>query len=226
VSTLTYYLAFMAVWHLVGRGLDYPSLLAGAALLLLVRRWLPDPYRYVKHRRLIARLRSEIAQNPDNATARRDLAVIWIAKGRPRRALFLIDQALARDSESTELLFLRGKALLGCGDAAGALDPLIRAARRNERHAYGEAYLIAGRALEAMRRSAEAEDAYERYVAINSSSVEGHVRLARSRRGRDADGVRRALGEAIDTFGQIPAFRRRKELGWYLCAQLMRVGLA
>lgn len=92
---------------------------------------------------------------------------------------------------------------------------------------YGEAFLVAGKALRALGRVAEAEDAFARYLAINSSSIEGRVLLACVKRELDdAAGAKAAMRDALETFAQVPRFRRRAELGWYLRARLMTVGLA
>jgi tetratricopeptide (TPR) repeat protein len=211
----------------MGYGLRSPHLIGAAVLVYLFRRRLPDPVLFFKHLGRVRALKADIAQNAENATARRDLAKIWLEKRRPGRALPLIAEALRRDPESVELLFLEGKARLLAGDAVGALDPLVRAAQCNDRYLYGEAYLCAGRALDKLRRSEEAIDAFERYLAIHSSSVEGWVRLAIARReAQDRPGAQKALSEAIQTFAQVPAFRRRAEIWWYLRARLIRLGLA
>ncbi len=221
------YLPYYLIWIVAGFALRYPYLLAGALIVFLLRPWIPDPYLFLKHLRRVRMLKAQIAQNPDNATARRDLAKIWLEKRRPRRAIKLIEEARRRDPESEELLFLLGKALLLAGRPADALAPLVEAATKNERFQYGEAYLVAGRALYALNRCAEAEDAFARYVAINSSSVEGRVRLACARRElRDREGAKQATREALETFAHVPRFRQRAELLWYLRARLMTVGLA
>jgi tetratricopeptide (TPR) repeat protein len=219
---IPYYLIFIVAGYL----LRHPVLLVGVAVMFLIRRWLPDPYLFAKHARRVRQLKAEIAHNPDNVTARRDLAKIWLEKRRPRRAIALLEEARRRESESAELEFLYGKALLHSGRAEEALAPLVAAAGLNDRLLYGEAYLIAGRALVELRRAAEAEDAFTRYVAINSSTVEGRVRLAAARRAQKDATWREANREALHTFATLPAFRRRAELLWYVRARLMTVGLA
>ena len=220
---LPYYLLTMVAAY----ALRYPYLLAAAAGVFLLRRWLPDPYLFFKHARKVRGLKAQISQNADNVIARRDLAKIWLEKRRPRRALKLLEEARRRDGGSEELAFLYGKALLLSGSPEAALGPLVEAASKNDRFRYGDAYLIAGRALYQLTRNAEAEDAFARYVAINSSSVEGRVRLACARREqRDRDGARQATREALETYSHVPGFRQRAELVWYVRARLMSVGLA
>jgi tetratricopeptide (TPR) repeat protein len=220
---LAYYLALFGLSY----ALRYPWLMAAAAVVWLVQRWLPDPLLFFRHAGHVGRLRRDIGANRDNVTARRDLAKIWLAKKRPRRALKLLDEARQRDPESPELLLLTGIAQLESGHPDQALPLLIDAAARNERQQYGLAYLMAGRALAKLRRWHDAEDALGRYIAIHTSSVEARVRLAIVRRElRERDGAKASLRDAIETFAAVPGFRRRAELGWYLRAQLMRVGLA
>ena len=225
---LAYYLAFVAIQYLAGYAISYPYLILAAVGVYLAKRmrWLPDPYLWVKHAGRVRMLRSEISQNPDNVTARRDLARVWLEKRRPRRAIPLVLEARRREPESSELAFLLGKAYLLSGEAEESLPFLVESAHKNERHHYGEAYLLAGRALLDLRRAPEAEDALDRYLAINTSSVEGRVLLAMARRDqRDKAGAEKAMRDALETFSQVPRFRRRAELRWWLRANLMRVGL-
>jgi tetratricopeptide (TPR) repeat protein len=221
------YLFYYLLPMIAAYALRYPWLLLGAAAVFVVRRWLPDPYLWLKHARRVRSLKAQIAQNADNVTARRDLAKVWLEKRRPKRALKLLEEARRRDGGNVELMFLQGKALLLSGRADEALGPLVESAHTNARFQYGDAFLVAGRALYTLERNAEAEDAFARYVTINSSTVEGRVRLACARRElRDVDGARATTREALETFSHLPRFRRRKELLWYLRARLMTVGLA
>ena len=221
------YLAYYVLLFGLSYALRYPWLLAAVAVVWLVKRWLPDPLLFLRHAGHVSRLRRDIRANRDNVTARRDLAKIWLTKRRPRRALVLLEEARQRDPESAELLLLTGIAQLESGHADLALPLLIDAAARNERQQYGLAYLMAGRALAKLHRWPDAEDALGRYVAIHSSSVEGHVRLAVVRRElKDSAGAKASLHDALETFAAVPGFRRRAEIGWYLRAQLMRVNLA
>jgi tetratricopeptide (TPR) repeat protein len=220
---LPYYLFSLVAAY----ALQHPALLLIAVAAFVFRRWLPDPYLFLKHAGKVRALKAQIAQNADNVTARRDLAKIWLEKKRPRRALKLLEEARRRDGQNAELAFLQGKALVMAGRDEPALEPLVESAHANEKLYYGEAYLLAGRALYRLGRHAEAEDSFSRYVAINSSSVEGRVRLACARRElRDSDGAKQAMRDALETFSHVPRFRQRAELVWYLRARLMTVGLA
>jgi len=218
----TYYLAVFGLSY----ALRYPWLAPAALLVWLARRWLPDPYLFFRHAGPVHRLKREIRANSSNVTARRDLAKIWLTKRRPRPAIPLLEQARALDPESSELLLLLGTALLEAGRPDQALPLLVEAATRNERQQYGRAYLVAGRALDKLRRFEDAEDALVRYATIHTSSVEVRVRLASVRRElKDRAGAKAAMHEALETFASVPRFHRRAELMWYVRARLMTVGL-
>jgi tetratricopeptide (TPR) repeat protein len=215
-----YFLLFGLVSRYLG---EYPWLLGGALVLYLLKDRLPDPYVYLRTAGRIRRLAIEVAQNPDNATARRDLALVWLSRSRPRRAIPLLTEARRRDPESAELNYLLGLALSRAGRHEEALPLFVEAHGRDPRLRYGEVYLSAAVALTALGQKEEAEDALLMHLKINGSSVEGWVRLARLRRTQgDAAGARAALSGAVEAFEQSPRFQRRRQLAWYLRAQLQR----
>jgi tetratricopeptide (TPR) repeat protein len=217
-----YYLA----WILLAYAVRYPALALGALLCYLVRDYLPDPFVLIRTAGRIGSLRRQIAANPSNVTARRDLAAVLLERRRPAAARDLLREAIQRDPQSAELSYLLGCALLESGDAEGSLAPLVRAVEIDPKLRMGEPYLVAADALYKLDRLEEAEDALERYVSANSSSIEGWVRLARVRgRRKDPDGARKALAEALHTFQALPGYHRRRQFGWWLRAQLARLGM-
>jgi predicted Zn-dependent protease len=211
----TYYLAWIALTYALHR----PWLLVGALVFFVLRPFIPDPIVVARTWSRMRALEAQVLANPANITARRDLAVLWLERMRPRRALSLLDEARARAPNDPELLYLTGLARLRAGDAEGALDPLVRAVALDPRVRFGEPYLVAAEALLRLGRLEEAEDALDRYVDSNSSSLQGWVRLAEVRRRRgDREGSRKALREAFDTWSQLPGYKRRLEVGWWLRA--------
>lgn len=218
------YWTYYVVWIALAAALRYPWLAAGALVFFVLRRFIPDPFVFVKTMGRIRSLRVQIEANPANVTARRDLARLYLDRLRPRAALKLVDEALARDPKNAELLYLRGLACSRVGRYTDALAPLVEAVQIDPRILFGEPYLLAGDALTKLGRDEEAEDAYERYVDANTSSVEGFLKLSRVRRRRaNKPGARVALDEALSTFSQLPGFRRRKQLGWWLRAHVDRL---
>jgi tetratricopeptide (TPR) repeat protein len=162
-------------------------------------------------------LQADVDANASNVTARRDLAKIWLAKHRPRRALPLLEQALARDPDSIELLYLWGVAHLLAGNHEKAVAALVGVVHREPNFQYGDAYLRAADALTALRRWDDADDALERYVRINSSSMEGQVKRVRVCKARnDVEGARKAEEDLRHVWRTLPAYQRRRQFGWYL----------
>jgi tetratricopeptide (TPR) repeat protein len=218
------YWSYYAVWLVLAYFEHNPWLIAPIALFFLLRPVLPDPWVWMRTYSRIRRLRRETAANPANVTARRDLARLYLELRRPKAALVALDEARARHPKDAELLYLTGVARLRSGDAEGALEPIVACVEEDPRLLFGEPYRVAADALERLGRLEEAEDALERYTSHNSSSIEAHTRLAsvRSRRG-DKEGARAALREALSTWGQIPWFRRRREVKWWLIANVARL---
>lgn len=199
-----------------------PAVLLIAPVALVLRRWLPDPWVLLRDLGRVRALQSAVAANSANVTARRDLAKIWLAQGRGKRALPVLAEAIARDPDSAELRWLHGCCLLQAGEPARALDAFLEVVHLDAGVAQGEAYLRAGDALIALARWDDAEDALDRFLDVQGSSVEGWYKLARVHRGRrDRDGARRALERARACFGGAPGFHRRRQLGWYLRARVL-----
>jgi tetratricopeptide (TPR) repeat protein len=216
----TYYIAMFALTYLV----QYPPLLVGVVVLFLLRRWIPDPFVFFRTFGRISTLRRQIEANPANVTARRDLAVIYLDRLRPGTAAQLLADARKRFPEDPELLYLSGLAAFRKGDYEGALGPLVKSVELDPRLRFGEPYLLAGDALMALGRTDEAIDAYDRYLSKSSSSVEGLVKKSRAHaKAGEKDAQKKDLDEALTTWGQIPGFQRRKQVGWWLRAHLDRV---
>lgn len=215
-----YYLAMMLLAFVLQR----PPLLLGIVVFLILRPFLPDPVVLVRTWGRIRALTRQVEANPANVTARRDLAMVWLERMRPSRALELLLEADKRDPDNAEILYLMGLARLRSGDPAGALEPLVRAVEIDPRVRFGEPYLVAGQALLKLRRHAEAEDSLERYVSANSSSVEGYYLLAKARGElSDRPGAKKALAEARSTFWHLPGRKKREQLGFWALALLASI---
>jgi tetratricopeptide (TPR) repeat protein len=211
----SYYL-FWLVAPLVLSGVTRHPLIAAIAVIgFLCRRWLPDPFLFFKYSGRVTRLQEEIAANPYNAAAQRELALIYLEKRRPRRAVPLLAAAIERDQESADLQYHLGRALVGCGRWQEAVDHLVVAVTLDPRLAYGDPYLRAGDALLELGRFEDAEEAFGRVDAVNVSSVEARYKLGRARAARgDRDGARAAFLAARTTYRQLPGFQKRKTWTW------------
>jgi hypothetical protein len=135
----------MGYWsyYLLSFLLAYATQNPAAAVLALgfwlCRGFLPDPVVWIRTMGRISRLRAEIAINPSNMMATRDLARLYLERKRPKQAIFLIEKTRERMAESASparitrrcrapLPARRRKAeVRGAGGGA-------RAARRSHRH--------------------------------------------------------------------------------------------
>jgi tetratricopeptide (TPR) repeat protein len=213
----SYYLFWIVAPVLIAAASSHPAVLLVVVVGLLARRWLPDPYLAFKYRGTVRALEVDVAANPGNVTARRDLASIWLEKRRAARALPLLEQALARDGKSPELLYLNGVAHLLARKPQAAVDALVRVIHAEPGFRYGEAYLRAADALIALKQWDDADEALGHYLKINRSSLEGHYKRAKVHKARgDASGAKQAIGDLRETWRTLPSFQRRKQLGWYL----------
>ena len=220
-------------WYLLSFGLAYatryPGLAALAVVFWLARGILPDPVLVLRTFRRISKLKSDIALNPANMVATRDLARVYVDIKRSKKAIVLLEQTRERMAASTrhpqgsrddaELLYLLGLSRLRAGDPTKAIDALVAAVAIAPDLAYGEPYLVASEALVRLGRWEEAEDSLERFLDVNKSSVRGWVRLARVRAKRDdGAGAQEAIREAKHTWAGLPSFKRRHEWGPYASA--------
>jgi tetratricopeptide (TPR) repeat protein len=221
----TYYLLTIALAY----GTQHPAL-AGLVLVFYVARpYLPDPVLWLRTWGRIRALESEIALNPSNMIATRDLARLHLERRRPKKAIALLEKTRQRMAESTrhpqgslddaELLYALGDAKLRAGDLEGALAAVVGAVAIAPEVGRGEPFMLATRALMKLRRWEEAEDAVDRYIGQNKSSIEAYVRLAQVRlKQKDEKGSKEALAEARSTWSVLPAFKRRHEWKWWLLA--------
>ncbi|MBS2017880.1 MAG: hypothetical protein JST00_33695 [Deltaproteobacteria bacterium] len=221
----TYYLLSILLAYAVKN----PAAAVLALVFWLCRDFLPDPVVWLRTMGRISKLRADIELNPSNMVATRDLARLYLERKRPRKAIDLIEHTRQRMAESTrhpqgtlddaELLYSLGVARLDAGEAEKALDPLVAAVAIAPEVGRGEPYMAAARALMKLGRWEEAEDALDRYLGFNQSSVKVYVQLARVRaRRNDGEGAAKAIAEARQTWKVLPGFKRRHEWHWYLAA--------
>lgn len=203
---------------------------AGVALVFwLCRGFLPDPVVWFRTMGRISKLKNDIAMNPANLIATRDLARLYVERKRPRRAIEIIEQTRQRMAESTrhpqgslddaELLYQLGIAKLQSGDPEAALQPIVSALAIAPEVGRGDPYLVAANALVGLRRWEEAEDSLVRFIGKNTSSVEAFVKLARVRaKQKDADGSAEAIASAKQTWRALPSFMKRRQWPWFAAA--------
>jgi tetratricopeptide (TPR) repeat protein len=233
---MSYYWTYYLFTFFLAYAVRNPWLCGVIVAFYLMRSWLPDPVAILRNLGRIGALKRQAGLNASNVTARRDLGRAYLEIRRPRTALRYLDEARARDPKDPEIAYLRGLALLGARDYEQALramgeavgvDPDKGEPMSSQRTAdtrfnrFGEAYLAAATALEKLERLPQAEEALQMAVMHNSSLIEPLVRLARVRsRQGDSAGAKDAARTARKTFGELPGFMRRKQLGWGIRAYL------
>jgi tetratricopeptide (TPR) repeat protein len=233
---MNYYWTYYAVTLFMAYAVRNPWVCGVVVALFFARQWLPDPVVLIRSVSRMGALKRQAALNAANITVRRDLGRAYLDLRWPRTALRYLEEARARDPRDQEIAYLRGMALLQVRDDEGALaafgqavgidpekgEPYSSARLPDGRfHRFGEAYLSAGLALQRLNRLPQAEEALAMSANCNSSLVEPLVRLARVRRARgDEAGARDAVKKARRTFGELPGFMRRRQLGWGIRAYL------
>jgi tetratricopeptide (TPR) repeat protein len=220
---MAYWWYYVAMF-LLSFALHRPWFLAGILVFFLLRPFLPDPVVLLRSWGKIQSLNAQIEANPANVTARRDLAIVWLDRLRPRRALELLEEARKRFPKDAELLYLTGLARLRCGNPESALEPLVQSVEIDPKLRLGDPFLVAAEALLALGRAEEAEDALERYTHANSSSIQGYVLLADTREKMgNIEGATQAITEALNTWKSLPAFRKRGQRYWWARAWFERL---
>jgi tetratricopeptide (TPR) repeat protein len=216
------YFAYYLAWIGLSFALRYPALAVFALVFWFLRDRLPDPFKWLRGYALASKLEQQVALNPANVTARRDLARTYLEGFRPGRALEFLKEARALRPDDAELLFLTGLAHARLRHHEDAVKSLIAAVQLDGNVGREELYLRAGDSLVALDRLADARDAYEHATEANTSALEGYVKLARvAKKLGQAEEARRAIEEAQKTYRGLPRYARRKQLGWYLRAKLV-----
>ena len=176
----------------------------------------PDPVRWFRSSAKRRELTRILAQNPQNALAARQLAMLQLDANAPAAARAVLELAKARSADA-ETLFLLGAAHVRAGDPAAGLKELDDAIALDDRIRYGDAHLMRGVALQKQKKLDDAAAALRRFVGINGSSIEGHVRLARVEAALDhKDAAKAARKEAAQTWAALPPFQRRQQRLWWL----------
>jgi tetratricopeptide (TPR) repeat protein len=206
MGMLLYYLIPFALSYAVSN--PFVALLAVGALVF--RRSLPDPVVWLGTITRVRRLETEIESNPANATARRDLARIYLDRGLASRALKLLGAALERFPDDAELLYLVGRAHAAKGNDEASLEFLVRCVDKNPALLYGEPYRVATEALLRLRRYEHAVDSADRFLGMNGSSLRAYRLLAEAQQKLgDARSAEATRTEAAKTWRALPGYKRR-----------------
>lgn len=204
------------------------TLLTGSpviALLVILVFYLALDYQFIGlSRRLFGRFRRagairvllrELAVNPHDATARRDLGRFLVEARRFDDAVPHLQMAKERMPESDETVCDLSLAYLWTGKVPEGEDLIRQALERSPKLRYGEPYLRWGEFLLHQGRVTEAAERLERFRSIFSSSVEGHYLLGLAyQRAGERDKAVSAYRVALEMFKRSPGYKRREERLW------------
>lgn len=132
-----------------------------------------DLYSRGRRDEAVAAFRAVIARRPDTADAYRYLAFVYWQTGRPREAIAILEEALARGLTQRDIRVKLGIYLAESGSAARAI-PLLEGmsdADSEVLNALGIAYGQSGRLADAMRT-------FERALTVDTTSAFSHQNIA------------------------------------------------
>ncbi|MCA8979560.1 MAG: tetratricopeptide repeat protein [Planctomycetes bacterium] len=161
----------------------------------------------------------------DTPYNRGKLGLLMLQQGRAQQAVPHLAAALEADPESEEFQFRLGLALLESGAAAEAVARLERVVERNEDYAYGAALLALSEARCRAGSARAALDAVEQHDRSFGPTAESCYRRGKALRAiGDRSGSARAFASIGEVASKLPAYHRRAATGWWLKAQLAKLG--
>jgi tetratricopeptide (TPR) repeat protein len=152
------------------------------------------------------------------------LGSLLLARGRARKALVPLENAVAGEPDVAEWHYRLGLARLELGDAAGALDAFERCVACEEEHAYGSAMLRRAECLQRLGRAAEALAVLDTHERNHGEGPE-----ASFRRGRALSSLKRrsearaAFDRAIELAARATRYQKAAATGWAVRARVARM---
>lgn len=188
-------------------------------LYFLDRRYvgiLPSLSKPFRRSRQISKLRTVIMQNPNDVTAKFDLARLLTERKRYSESKELLTAIVDRYETSAEYWVELGYANLKLGLLSEGEAQMLKGLEINRRAQYGQPYL---RLAETFRHTDHDKALHyvSQFQEIQTSSSEAYY-LAGSMykalgRGEDA---KRAFAESLAIYRSLPKYKKRQERGWAL----------
>ncbi|MCA9489902.1 MAG: tetratricopeptide repeat protein [Myxococcales bacterium] len=180
------------------------------------RMWTPN--RWYQRWERIRRLRTDIAVNPHDATAKGQLGGLLMDRS-PAEARTLLEEVHGRYPDMAVVAFHLGAARLNVGDGDGGRSAMEHALSLKKDVGYGEPMIRLGRFEAARGRYAEAITCFERALQVHTSSAEAMYELGMARKGAgDREGALRAWQDTIDLGKGAPDFKARQDRPWRIRA--------
>ncbi|RXZ81194.1 hypothetical protein EBB07_15995 [Paenibacillaceae bacterium] len=182
----------------------------------------PSFVKPLRRRSQIAKLRQQLLLNPNDVTAKQDIARLLLEKksyAEARKRLESIGDKLAHSAEYWNDL---GVAYLHTGSETEGEAYILKALELNPRVKYGEPYLRL--AAVHFKTSPDKAIAYlEQFRTIQSSSCEAYYRLGNlyAQLGNLSE-ANRAYAESWQVYQTLPKYKKRQERGWALRSRLKK----
>lgn len=210
------FIGFVLLWQLVGNPLAAIVILF-VILYILDRRFVglfPSVTQPFRRMRRISRLRTDLSLNPNDISAKFELARLLAERKRYAEAKELLTDIGSRYEQSAEYWVTLGECCLKLGQLQEGEGHMLTGLALNNRVLYGSPYL---RLAEAYRKadSAKALDYIGKFQDIQSSSSESYYRLGSIYRLLDRrEEAKRAFGESLAVYKSLPKYLKRKERKW------------
>lgn len=161
----------------------------------------------------------------DTPYNRGKLGLLMLKQGRAEQAVPHLAAALAADPDSEEFQYRLGLAELESGAPEAAAQTLARLVARNEDYAYGAALLALSTARCQAGEARSALDAVEQHDRSFGPTPESCFRRGKALRAiGDRSGSARAFAAIGGLAAKLPAYQRRAASGWWIKAQLAKLG--
>lgn len=216
---------FMILFRLIGNPI-IALIVLFAIIYLLDRRYvgvLPSMTKPFRRGRNISRLRSLIAINSFDASAKRDLARLLIERRKFQEAYDLLLAIQPSSQNSAEFWDDLGTALIGLGQLEQGEEHILRALSLNHRVRYGQPYLRLAMAWKE-RDPHKALNYTEKFKEIQSSSSEAYYLLGTLYLSiNQKEKARQAFDESISLYRTLPKYKKRQERKWSVKSQFKRL---
>jgi tetratricopeptide (TPR) repeat protein len=206
------------------------------AILIIIAFYVAIDIRYfgitrrliglVRDETTISDLKQQVALNPSNATALKDLGRLCVRKKRYQTARHYLEQAILRLEDSDEANYFLGLADLKTGRKEEGLARIQKALALNPRLLYGEPYLRLGEFYLDQDKRAEALDMLNHFKEIHSSSSEGFYQLGRLyMKLGDQKKAHEMFQRSYEVFKMSPWYKKKIDRPWAWKAWLkMKMG--
>lgn len=167
-------------------------------------------------------LKEQVAINPSNASALKDLGRLCVRKKRYQTASHYLEQAINRLEDSDEANYFLGLAYLKTGREDEGLAQINKALALNPRLLYGEPYLRLGEYYLGHDKRAEALNMLNHFKEIHSSSSEGFYQLGRLYlKLGDHEKAHEMFRKAYEVFRMSPWYKKKIDRPWAWKAWVM-----